>query len=1316
MTGPPGELPPPPPAGAIELATVLSIATRMEPELIRAVRLRLLPHLDVGAEADLWFSDWVGARTPEAIALIPECLPYLRAGLVDRLQGEPRLREVMDIVTEFHRGLSPALLLEEQITWDSLSGDTDSATQHLNSALHALVRENRSGLAGWFAEASRRLPSEALSTATAWSLANAARPHVPSLDPGAPPELTLATVSSIASALGEAPLGVLRAGEALLLGKVRGTDAAAVLVPDTSPRVVEVTAGTTVRTVRVDAAEVVRVDVGTGPVSLRTGAGHVYVIDAPVPSAPQPDVTPYEELARLIGPEADPELVPRLTRAIRDLLDEFRRTDDTVVLRQALTLAQRALDAGYEPQDFPGLGCEAAETLYLHGLHLGSRRSLERTVHVVQDLTGGPDLELSMRAGTLMGAAQRQIFCHTGDVSQLYRSVDTLETWVNRLLGGSVPIGRLVAELLDTYVLLHEIQPRRGSLRQALDLASSAFESFASPADREAAALPLARALVARYEAEGGPAVLDQAEHWAEAVAPRQEPRSVQAERAAVLASVQMARFWRDGSQEALEAALTQCRSAVRICPGNDKLLRARLRHALSDVLRTRAAVLSAHADLDEAVDLAERAARSLPSRSVWRLAALISLNRCLLDSFRRTGAVSALDRAVDASRDIVFHSRHEPDLPYQHAALVQQGECLVLRYKATGDSAALGQAVESLRATRGLAFAQDDGRSVACADALLELHTLDPSSAEVASALEELHSLLVHDELDPRFTDPESVPIVLAQAAFVSLRPNPSHASLRRAAERARDIAVSRDAPPMQRLRAGLVWGNLAVRHNRSEDVVLSYETVAALMPLMLLTSGREHADLVRSWEELSRGAAAHAIEAGAPERALEFLEQRNVLLAAWRQGIHAGVDRLWESAPELFAELRWWWAFLHLSPRSPAARIHRLQGPAPARLEQLVGAVRTLPGFADFLAPVPVERLVAAASEGPVVVLNAAAHRCDALLVTRQGVSVLPLTGVSLVHLSDNSVRYRLAMGYDHPAARENQAWAVLDWLRERVVGPVLTALGTAAPSDPGRAYPAATDVRVRPTVPSDALPRVWWCPTDPFTVLPLHLAGDRHDNAMDYAVHSYTSSLQALTAARHHERHTARGPIQPMLLVLADDDLPYGQREIEAIRRRVPHARVLHGERATGATVAAQLGDHPCFHFVGRAGLHQGVLQLRFGADGTHEQQYPLRPVVDGALAYLSVRETEGSDLVLESDAWALATRFQAAGFDHVIQLPVWGADGSAEDLARAVYDRLLGPDGRLHPERSAHALHQVVRKAITESSEHALACAAVVHLGP
>ena len=41
---------------AVALATLVSPAVVIEPELLRRVRLAAAPQLDVGAEADLWFT------------------------------------------------------------------------------------------------------------------------------------------------------------------------------------------------------------------------------------------------------------------------------------------------------------------------------------------------------------------------------------------------------------------------------------------------------------------------------------------------------------------------------------------------------------------------------------------------------------------------------------------------------------------------------------------------------------------------------------------------------------------------------------------------------------------------------------------------------------------------------------------------------------------------------------------------------------------------------------------------------------------------------------------------------------------------------------------------------------------------------------------------------------------------------------------------------------------------------------------------------------------------------------------------------------
>lgn len=381
--------------------------------------------------------------------------------------------------------------------------------------------------------------------------------------------------------------------------------------------------------------------------------------------------------------------------------------------------------------------------------------------------------------------------------------------------------------------------------------------------------------------------------------------------------------------------------------------------------------------------------------------------------------------------------------------------------------------------------------------------------------------------------------------------------------------------------------------------------------------------------------------------------------------------------------------WAFLHLAPSPVVSRLRpEQQGLAPARLDQLIAAMRAVPGFQDFLAPVPARRLMTAASEGPVVVLNAAARHCDALLVTRDGVSALRLPGVTVSGLSDWAEIYQTAMGEDRRPWDEQAAWSVLGLLGDHVVEPILEALGiphTLGSGAPAKALP-------------DALPRMWWCPTAPFTNLPLQLAGRPQDNALDHAVHSYTSSLQALTAARSRVRHTALDSAQAMLLVLADGGLPYGRKEINETRTRIPLTHVLQGAEATDANVAELIADFPFFHFVGRVRLDDGIPRLQlFTQDAAGG---PLPAVGDGALAYLSVRDTMEGGMSREYVGWALATRFQAmrlrpcdrgadTRFGHHLEGFRTQHVRPAVDSGRTAPARTFGPRPARHPAERDHS---------------------------
>jgi 5-methylthioadenosine/S-adenosylhomocysteine deaminase len=145
--------------GTVQLARVVSLAARIEPELIRAARVRLLPDLDPGVEADLWFSGLVQSRTPLAIDLRPDVLDELRT----QLGADPALLlGAWSVLADIHRDVAVVVHLEERITFLSLVGDAASATEVdelLQSAVWSMVEQDRSGIARWAARAFERLPA-----------------------------------------------------------------------------------------------------------------------------------------------------------------------------------------------------------------------------------------------------------------------------------------------------------------------------------------------------------------------------------------------------------------------------------------------------------------------------------------------------------------------------------------------------------------------------------------------------------------------------------------------------------------------------------------------------------------------------------------------------------------------------------------------------------------------------------------------------------------------------------------------------------------------------------------------------------------------------------------------------------------------------------------------------------------------------------------------------------------------------------------------------------------------------------------------------
>ncbi|HVN13554.1 MAG TPA: hypothetical protein VMT69_15785 [Kineosporiaceae bacterium] len=153
---------------AADLATLLSTAVRIEPALVRRMRL-LLPRADVGAELDLWSSDVVASASPLALSLDPACAEVLRADLAAPAYAGLRER-AGDVLEAAHGGQHWSLRLEERINRLMVRGD-ERATQEAERLLFAAIAELRAtaasgptaaaeatGLARWLLAALGRIP------------------------------------------------------------------------------------------------------------------------------------------------------------------------------------------------------------------------------------------------------------------------------------------------------------------------------------------------------------------------------------------------------------------------------------------------------------------------------------------------------------------------------------------------------------------------------------------------------------------------------------------------------------------------------------------------------------------------------------------------------------------------------------------------------------------------------------------------------------------------------------------------------------------------------------------------------------------------------------------------------------------------------------------------------------------------------------------------------------------------------------------------------------------------------------------------------
>ncbi|MGR3937458.1 CHAT domain-containing protein [Streptomyces sp. BRA346] len=782
-----------------------------------------------------------------------------------------------------------------------------------------------------------------------------------------------------------------------------------------------------------------------------------------------------------------------------------------------------------------------------------------------------------------------------------------------------------------------------------------------------------------------------------------------------------MVRYSRAGAPGDLDTSIAGVRRALDDTAADDQAREGHLFN-LGNLLRMRFEATGHLGDLTEAIGHL-RAVVQKVTNAALRCLAYSFLGLALLDRFVITGKPADLDAATAAVRNSM--AGNIPLSPYYGQVLTNLAAVLHARFQTHGDMAELAESIRHLEyAVAATPPRQHDHpvMRLKLAVALGKRGTHTGRITEVDRGVEMLRGVL--DTTLATSPHWQAASMELGQLLTARSEMTNAPSDLLAAMLQFRATALAPGEDMRIRLSAAYLWGlNSAYFGDLPEATKAFGVALDDLLPKLTgrALDRRSREVRLRALPSLACSAAAVEISAGRPEEALVRLEQgRGVLLAqALRlRGRHPELDT---TAPELAGRFGRVCAAL-IEERGTAEQRAALT----AEFDSLLTEIRGLGGFERFHRPLDWERLRTVAARGPVVVLNIAELRCDALLLRTgadggTGVEVLPLAGITRAEVSRRSEGFHAAVtalssaaGLADADTHQRSMDDTLEWLWEHIAGPVLTRLGLDRPVGPG--------------VEGGEWPRLWWCPTGPLALLPLHAARCPVDGShvQDRVVSSYTPTLGALLHARDGAVPSGKPPTLAAVGVPAPPPgadgaalppLPAVDDELAAVAELPVGQSRLLGADATPEAVLAALRNAPYAHLACHGSYDPedpsaGGLLLHGGELTVHD--LTTQRLDEAEFAYLSACHTAAPGTALVDEVITLASAFQLCGYRHVIGSLWTLKDAITPALARDTY-------GALGTARSmagsAHALHRAVQRLRAERRyARPLFWASMIHIGP
>ncbi|KAJ7768109.1 tetratricopeptide repeat-containing protein [Mycena maculata] len=674
--------------------------------------------------------------------------------------------------------------------------------------------------------------------------------------------------------------------------------------------------------------------------------------------------------------------------------------------------------------------------------------------------------------------------------------------------------------------------------------------------------------------------------------------------------------------------------------------------------------------DINEAILLHKEALALRASPHPQRGQSLNNLAYAIQTRFGQRGVSQDIDEAIVLHREAL--TLHGPPHPRRSFSLNNLANAIHTRFDQHGDSQDIDEAIQLHREALGLREAPHPNRG--------------ESLQALALCLAMMYQR-THDGYD-----------------------------LDAACDLFREAATYQSSSPLTRFNHARSWAATTAQFGHSSCLTAYHEAIEFLPQLAALhldLHSRQDILSTTNVTTLASEASACAVGLGRYNVAVEFLEASRSVF--WSQALHlrtpldtlAGIHPgLAHKLTELSRQLERT-SFRDISKdlltnaqdkiiaiESEGKRCRELN----ENWEQVLNSVRMLPGFDDFMRPKGIGALKQAAASGPIIILTATSSTCFALIVTSSNeVQCLPLPELIL---PTADVLADLSRGLSNPAfdlesfATTRTNHQDLMELKARLVG---GREGSINVDDVFRRVlahlwkvivkPVFEVLNIQKTVDPQ---RLWWCPTGPFTFLPIHAAGtygpNDRDCVSDYVISSYTPTLTALLDT---PAHTA--PSFKVTAVIQPDapncsPLPGAEQELKKIITRVPNQWLTSLKSTTVETALNHLRDSSIAHFAchGVQDSNQPLdsgLQLTDGRltvsqimrSPENSQILDVRQYM--SLAFLSACETAKGDRTRPDEAMHLAATLLFAGFRGVVATMWTMDDRDGPKIADTFYEHLF-----------------------------------------